>query len=288
MIAISQLEFKARQFSHVALAGGGNRCWWQAGFLDIFLSQVTAKPRQLIGASAGAAIATAVVTNRVRQSLEAASLRFEQTARNFEWRWLLRGERPFAMPRIYPEWIQTFLSASEWPLFKSSPIKVDVVITRPLSGLPVSFSTLLALGLYATEKFWLKNFHTRLPHWLGLRAEHLDLSQAKDLETAHAYLLATAAAVPITPVHRVHDRPALDGGFYDSVPLPKDRQCDQYTLVLLTRHHPSKPNVFELDRRIYVQPSAPVAAKNFDCTDGVSIRSTYLQGQQDARVLLGC
>ena len=288
MIAISQLEFKARHFSHVALAGGGNRCWWQAGFLDVFLSQVATKPKQLIGASAGAAIATAVVTDRVRQSLEAAAQKFEETTRNFEWRLLARGERPFAMPRIYPEWIKSFLSASDWPLFKSNPIKVDVVITRPLPGLPVSLSTLLALGLYTTEKFWLKNFHPRLPHWMGLRAEHLDLSGAKDLETAHAYLLATAAAVPITPVHRVHDRPALDGGFYDSVPLPKDRQHDEHTLVLLTRHQASKPHVFELGRRIYVQPSATVAAKNFDCTDGVSIRSTYLQGKQDAQALFGC
>lgn len=149
-------------------------------------------------------------------------------------------------------------------------------------------STLLALGLYSTEKFWLKNFHSRLPHWLGLRAEYLELTAAKDLDTAQGYLLASAAAVPITPVRRVHGRPALDGGFYDSVPLPKDRKSDEHTLVLLTRHNPANPHIFELDKRIYVQPSAPVAATNFDCTDGVAIRDTYRQGQQDARVLFGC
>jgi len=288
MIALTSLDLKARQFSHFALAGGGNRCWWQAGFLEVLLDQARVKPERLVGASAGAAIATALITQRVRQALEAASEKFGQTARNVDWRLLLRGQRPFAMPRIYPEWIQTFLGPDQWPIFKKSASKIDVVITRPLPGIPLTLSTLLALGLYSTEKFWLKNFHSRLPHCLGLRAEYLDLTGADDLQTAHIYLLASAAAVPITPAHRVHGRPALDGGFYDSVPLPQNRENDEHTLVLLTRHNPRNPNIFELNQRVYVQPSSPVDASNFDCTDGIPIQKTYLQGQREACALLAC
>jgi len=58
---------------------------------------------------------------------------------------------------------------------------------------------LLALGLYASEKFWLKNFHARLPHHLGFRAEYLDLTQSAKLADARTLLMASAAAVPITP-----------------------------------------------------------------------------------------
>ena len=130
------------------------------------------------------------------------------------------------MPRIYPDWIASFLDASDLEQLKKNKLKIDIVITRPIPYLPLTISTLLALILYSSEKYWLKNFHARLPHHLGFRAEYLDLAQSANLAEAHKLLLASGAAVPITPVHHVNGRAALDGGFYDSIPLPQDRQSD--------------------------------------------------------------
>jgi hypothetical protein len=213
--------------------------------------------------------------------------RFAVTPRNFEWRELFKGRRPFMLPRIYPDWIHSFLQGDDLEKLKSGLRQVEVVITRPLRFLPPTLSTLLALLLYSTEKLWLKNLHGRLPHRLGFRAEYFDLRACPDLDAARTLLQASAAAVPITPTHRVHGRAALDGGFYDSVPLPQDRAHDPHTLVLLTRHRPRLPQMFEHEHRVYIQPLHAVPAVNMDCTSPGNVQRTFEQGRDEALRLLG-
>ena len=287
MQAITREQFLAGTYHHVTFAGGGNRCWWQAGLLEALAQHACWQPQRLIGVSAGAGIATAFATGRLRESLAAAVERFSQTPRNIEWRDLLKGRRPFMLPRIYPDWIASFLDPSDFARLKQGSLKVDVVITRPIRFLPVVLSTSLALTLYASEKFWLKNFHARLPHRLGFRAEYLELNEGADLDEARTWLLASAAAVPITPTHLVHGRTALDGGFYDSVPLPREGSAGAHTLVLLTRHRPDLPQIFTYGQRVYLQPARAVAAINMDCTSPANVQSTYDQGRREAEQLLG-
>lgn len=112
------------------------------------------------------------------------------------------------------------------------------------------------------------------------------LASRSSLHDAHTLLLASGAAVPITPTHRIGGRPALDGGFYDSVPLPPAPAAEGDTLILLTRHRPELPRIFLHECRIYLQPTRPVAAINMDCTNPGSVRQTYDQGRQEATELL--
>lgn len=232
-------------------------------------------------------VATAFATGRTQEALAAAVERFNATTRNFEWRELLKDQRLFMMPRIYPLWIGSFLNSAALEQLKKTNLKIEVVITRPTPYLPLMLSTLLALGLYANEKFWLKNFHAYLPHQLGFRAEYLDLAQSANLADARTLLLASAAAAPITPIHRVRGRAALDGGFYDSIPLPQTRQGDRETLVLLTRHRADLPPMFTHQQRMYLQPAQKVAAINMDGTSGSNVQLTYDQGRSEALTLIG-
>jgi predicted acylesterase/phospholipase RssA len=287
MQAINREDFLSRNFEHIVFSGGGNRCWWQAGMVEVLSQLPCWNARQLFGASAGAGIATAFATGKIHNSLHAAITRFDATPRNVEWRDLLKGKRPFMLPRIYPEWITTFLEAPDLARLRSLNLRVQVAITRPIPLLPLSLSTLVALTLYATEKYWMKTFHSRLPHKVGLRAEYHDIGESLHIDDARSLLLASGAAVPITPIHRVNGRPALDGGFYDNQPLPQDRNADASTLVLLTRHNPAQPTMFEYDKRVYLQPTSPVAAINMDCTSGDNVRKTYEQGRREAESLAG-
>ncbi|MFM2274181.1 MAG: hypothetical protein RL211_53, partial [Pseudomonadota bacterium] len=264
MTAISPSDFLARTFHTVVFAGGGNRCWWQAGAVERLCEQANWQAKRLIGVSAGAGIATAFATGRLQESLRAAVERFNNTPKNIVWRDLLKGKRPFVLPRIYPDWIESFLQAADLQKLQRGTLKVDVAITRPIPFLPVTLSTAVALALYSTEKFWLKTFHGRLPHWVGLRPEYHDLTDCPQLDDARSLLLASAAAVPITPTHKVNGRAALDGGFYDNVPLPQDRADDAGTLVLLTRHRADLPQAFHFQGRTYLQPSRVVDATNMD------------------------
>jgi predicted acylesterase/phospholipase RssA len=283
---LSAPDFLKRSYQNIVFAGGGNRCWWQAGVVEALSQHACWQAKRLVGASAGAGIATAFATGRIQNSLTNAIERFNATPRNIEWRNLLNGKRPFVLPSIYPDWIGSFLDAADLAKLKLQQLKVEVVITRPIAYLPLTLSTLVALALYSSEKYWLKNFHARLPHYLGLRAEYLDLARSANLDEARTLLLASAAAVPITPLHRVNGRAALDGGFYDSVPLPQDRADDASTLVLLTRHRPDLPQIFMHKLRVYLQPLRAVAATNMDCTSGTNVRLTHQQGQQEALRLM--
>ena len=281
--AISPYEFFNQNFHTVVFAGGGNRCWWQAGVVNLLEEHSCWRPKRLIGVSAGAAIATAYATGRIPEALQSAVKHFSETRQNIVWSDLLKGKRPFVLPRIYPEWIKSFLKAADLKNLKNTDLKLDVAITRPIKHLPVTVSTLIALALYSTEKFWLKTFHGRLPHLVGLRPEYHDLTGCNSLEDAHSLLLASAAAVPITPTHMVDGRPALDGGFYDNVPIPQSREEDTNTLVLLTRHRPELPQAFYLEGRIYFQPSRAVDATNMDCTSSMNVQNTFNQGSEDLK-----
>jgi predicted acylesterase/phospholipase RssA len=286
LLALTPQDLLSRSFHNIVFAGGGNRCWWQAGLVEALSQHACWQAKRLVGVSAGAGIATAFATGRIQNSLLNAIKRFDATPRNIEWGNLLKGKRPFVLPNIYPDWIASFLDAADLAKLKRQQLKVEVAITRPIPYLPLTLSTLVALALYSSEKYWLKGFHARLPHTLGFRAQYLDLTRSADLSEARTLLLASGAAVPITPMHQVQGRAALDGGFYDSVPLPLDRAEDANTLVLLTRHRPDLPQIFMQHLRVYLQPSKAVAAINMDCTSGTNVRLTYDQGQQEAMRLM--
>jgi len=279
-------DFFQRSYRNIVFSGGGNRCWWQAGMVDVLSRHSCWRAERLIGASAGAGIATAFATGRIQEALAAAVARFKSTPRNIEWRELLKGKRPFMLPRIYSDWISSFLDAADLVKLKQKNIKVEVAVTRPIPYLPLTLSTWLALALYSTEKFWLKNFHARLPHYFGFRAEHIDLADSADIGEACTLLLASAAAVPLTPVYRVNGKPALDGGFYDSVPLPAGGTENASTLILLTRHRPTQPRIFNYQGRVYLQPAQAVPATNMDCTNSDNVWMTYEQGKREALDLL--
>ena len=113
LAANSASEFLARTFHTAVFAGGGNRCWWQAGAVERLRDQANWQVKRLIGVSAGAGIATAFATGRLQESLHAAVERFNNTPKNIVWLDLLKGKRPFVLPRIYPDWIESFLQAAD-------------------------------------------------------------------------------------------------------------------------------------------------------------------------------
>ena len=287
--ALSARQVLAAPVEDVVFAGGGNRCWWQAGLVEALSTHPNWQPRRYTGASAGAGIATAAAAGTLRQALAAAVARFNATPRNVEWTQLLKGQRPFALPRIYPDWLHSFLQTADWERLRAKPLQVQVAITRPVRGLPLALSSALALTLYATEKFWLKRFHAPVPHRLGFRTEHWNLADRPTLADAHGLLQASAACVPITPVARVDGRPALDGGFYDALPLPLTRLPGPRdtpagpTLVLMTRHRPDLPTCFAHNGRVYWQPTRRTDASSFDCTSGSAVQATFAHGQADAQ-----
>jgi len=88
--------------STLALAGGGNRCWWQAGAISRRLEAGWPLPKQWVGTSAGAAIAAACLTTGPGAALAACRELYGQTNRIFDWRGMRRGRLKFAHQSVYP------------------------------------------------------------------------------------------------------------------------------------------------------------------------------------------
>ncbi len=286
MLALTPAQLLARRYSHAVFAGGGNRCWWQAGLVEVLAGHPCWQVVHVVGASAGAGIAAAFATGRLREALDDAATRFDRTPANVQWRELLRGRRPFPLPAIYRDWVASFVDAAGHARLRAAAPRVEVAVTRVARWLPHALGASIALGLYATERFWLKNFHDPFPRRFGLRPQYLDLTHSRDADEACHWLAASAAAVPIAPSVHLDGRPALDGGFYDNVPLPLDAASHASTLVLLNHHQPALPRAFELGGRVYLQPARPVAADKLDCTRGDTVRLTFDQGGREAAALL--
>jgi predicted acylesterase/phospholipase RssA len=101
MKTLSLEAFRSKQFETVVFAGGGNRCWWQAGLVEGLSGSALWTPTTFVGASAGAGIAVAAVTHKLRASLAAAVERFSRTPANVDWSSLLKGQRPFSARPIF-------------------------------------------------------------------------------------------------------------------------------------------------------------------------------------------
>jgi predicted patatin/cPLA2 family phospholipase len=268
----------------LVFAGGGNRCWWQAGAVTHWLEQGWQLPAQLFGTSAGAAVATAFLTTGVQTALEACQQLFAANARMFEWKHLLRLRVRFAHRHIYPQWLASFLNAEHFERLRESSSRLSVAVTRPVRLLGLTGSVATATLAYLAEKFLANRIHPRLPRWLGLRQDLLDLHACTSVDEALTLLVAAAAAQPFIPARRIAGRAAFDGGYTDNAPLPLQQETERAgTLVLLTRHYPKLPTLFRVDSRYYCQPSRRIPVSMLDCTPRATIHDAFALGEQDAR-----
>ena len=98
---ISPVRINLNAIDTLVMAGGGNRCWWQAGLMNTWLSQEWQLPRRIIATSAGAAIATAFFTTGVQHALDACKNLYACNSQVFDWKALASLGIKFAHQHIY-------------------------------------------------------------------------------------------------------------------------------------------------------------------------------------------
>jgi predicted acylesterase/phospholipase RssA len=268
----------------LVFAGGGNRCWWQAGVVAHALEQGWKLPPALCGTSGGAAVATSLLTTGVHAALAACQRLYAQNARMLEWRHLWRLRLRFAHRHIYPAWVASFLNTEQFERLRQSSSRLSVAVTRPARMLGLSGSVATATLAYLIDKFVANRIHPRLPKMLGLRQDMLDLHACSDAGEALTLLVAAAAAQPFIPARHVAGRVAFDGGYIDNAPIPTQHDIERAgTLILLTRHYPKLPALFCGDERYYWQPSRRIPVSMLDCTPRATVQEAFDMGEDDAR-----
>lgn len=145
-------ESEWARLSTLALAGGGNRCWWQAGAICRLLEAGWALPRYWVGTSAGAAIAMASLTTGPKVALAACRKLYGETSRVFDWHGLRRGRLRFAHQSVYPAWLDSFVNESSFNELRVGGVSLHVAVTRPSRFLGVKVSVALGTLAYIIDK----------------------------------------------------------------------------------------------------------------------------------------
>lgn len=275
-------ELNLGQVDTLVLAGGGNRCWWQAGVLRQLLDANKRLPMQWVGTSAGAAVAASFLAGSADKALQACLRLFADNPTIFDWSGLLTCRLRFAHQQIYPKWVEAFLNAGTFATLRDVPMRLTVAVTRPARYLGTGGSVAVGTLAYLVDKYLWNSIHPRLPAMLGLRQEFIRLSDCADVATAQSILVAAASAPPFMSAPRVGGRYAIDGGYTDNAPIPPTPdQASSNTLVLLTRHYPKLPPLFNWLGRSYWQPSQRIPVSTWDCTPKTTVREAYALGLQD-------
>ena len=98
-------------YDAVVFAGGGCRCFWQAGFWSAAAPALGLAPSVVGGVSAGAALACTVFAGVIDQVLENFTRRVAANPRNLYPEKILRGDAVFPHEEIYRSTILECLGA---------------------------------------------------------------------------------------------------------------------------------------------------------------------------------
>lgn len=268
----------------LAFAGGGNRCWWQGGLVEQLMAHGWRLPRQLVGTSAGAAVAAACLSAGPVAALDACRQLYADNKQLWDWRGLKRFQLKFAHQHIYPAWVESFVTPEHFDAIRRSGSELLVAVTHPARWLGLKGSVAAASVAYLLDKKMLHSIHPRLPGFLGLRQGFFKLSQCSSALDARTLLQGAAAALPFMPAQRVAGRWAMDGGYTDNAPLPTQTPAEKAsTLVLLTRHYPQLPTLFQWRGRSYWQPSQKIPVSTWDCRPTTTVREAFELGRADAK-----
>src|SRR6266702_2500767 len=275
-------------FDQVVFAGGGNRCWWQAGFWDVVQPQLKLRPRVITSISAGAATACMLYMNRSERVMDYYAHVLRDNSKNAYWgNLLLRGESVFPHYRIYRQALLDIYGA-EFPSLQNAP-EIRIGVSHVPRWLGARSAVAAGLIAYNIEKYIRKTLHPTLGQSLGFHPEFVRAQDCTSVEELADLILQSSCTPPFTPVLRRNGRPVLDGGMVDNVPVGALDPAPGNVLVMVTRIYP-RPQMFVVphgtQQRVYVQPSRKVPISSWDYTRPSQMQHAYNLGRVDGEQFL--
>ena len=260
----------ASPFDAVVFAGGGCRCFWQAGFWSVARPALELEPRVVAGVSAGAAFACAALAGNSERVVADFKRRSAANARNVYPRNVLGSEPVFPHERMYRGTIVENIDHTMFERLLGGP-ELRVLIARPPSWLGAR--TGLAVGIVAAllnERE--RRVHARWGNHFGFQSEVVSAQSCRSKGELVDLILHSSCAPPVVPLYRRGCRIVLDGGLLDNAPVSLVGRS-RSTLVLLTRHY-AEGKVPSVPGRTYVQPSRPVPISKWDYTSPHLVQET--------------
>ncbi len=276
-------------FEQVVFAGGGNRCWWQAGFWDVAAPAIGLQPRVIAGVSAGAATACMLYANDSRTTMDYYRDVLRHNRRNAYWGNLFRragdpanphAARVFPHAAIYRRALTDLLGGERFAKLRRDAPELRIVYARLPRGLGPRAALIVGMLAYNVEKHWKQSLHPTFGRRVGFAFEMARVQDCADIDDLVSLITASSCTPPFTPIEHRDGRPTLDGGMVDNVPVDAV-DAGPSTLVLLTRRYRNRADTFPHAGRLYVQPSTPVPVSAWDYTNPSALQATYDQGRRD-------
>ena len=272
---------KLTSFESVVFAGGGCRCFWQAGFWSV-VSEGLSEPKVVLGVSAGSAFACTALLHRGQEVLSSFKRRVERNERNFYPSELMEGRTAFPHESIYRETIQEIVQDADFKRLKWGP-DVRILLARPPAYFDGRSGFVLGGIAYMLDRYDPRG-DSRWGYKLGFDHEVVSIRDLTNRDELVDLIMHSSCTPPLLPIYRRGDRIVLDGGVVDNAPadlVPESKS----TLVLLTRHQ-SADRIPEVKGRTYVWPSSPIPVEKWDYTSPERIQQTFDLGCRDGEAFL--
>ncbi|SEK56842.1 patatin-like phospholipase family protein [Roseivivax marinus] len=268
-----------RSPDQMVFSGGGLRCFWQGGFLEVVAKEHKFAPKRVTGVSGGALSAVGFLSGRESALYEEMCAAFRSQETNHNAHSLFDEKDGGLTPHqeIYCSVVEKVIDAEAERIIADGPQLQILIAHPPASKAPATTGAAMALA-YQSELYIKSSPHFGWAEKMGLTSTLVDANQAaRDGKLVH--LICSAATIP--PVFKPpnwDDKPVIDGGMADQAPMPDPDEGE--TMILLTREYRNLPND---PRRTYIEPSKETPADKIDFTDPEKLGLTWRQGEADGR-----
>ena len=267
------------QFEQMVFGGGGTRCFWQGGFLNVVRDRLRSEPLRVCGVSGGALAAAAYISRRGHQLLESMCEAFAAEDHNVTWHDLVDDSGITPHQRVFRAMVTDVIGAHAMAAVADGPA-FQVLLAVPRWGSSRA-ATLLPTMLYELDLHLRSTPHLRWAEACGLKSVLVDAREVARQGRLADLICAAAAVPPFFDPPRWDGNPVVDAGMIDQAPSPCPDQGT--TLILLTRRYRRVPNSPD---RIYVRPSRETPADKLDFTDPLKLRRTWQLGESDGEKML--
>src|SRR6056297_1251882 len=271
-------------FSTVVFAGGGNRCLWQVGFWSVAAPELQIQPETVAGVSAGASMACLILSGRTDETFNYFIERTSANKKNTYFSNIFRGKPVFPHEGMYRDGLSFGITNETLKTIHEGP-DIRILMSHPPAWSGPRLATLLGLGAYSIEKIMKNPVHPELASRLGFTPEIVRARDCKTPEELIDTLLQSSCTPPFTPLCYRNDKPVLDGGLIDNVPVKAIDEGNDSVLVLLTRQYPME-NIPATGNRVYVQPSVPIRISKWDYTNPAGMQDAYDLGKKDGEMFV--
>ena len=265
------------QYENVVFAGGGNRCFWQAGFWSVAADALDLRPQRVRAVSAGAAIACTLFSGNFNAGFEQYKRALAANDSNFRLGNLLRDEPVFPHGNMYRAAILASIDGPGLRRMQQGP-EISVLVACPPDWASPGLALLLGMIAGGVDEWGNECVHSNFGSRIGFRPMFISVRECATPDSLADLIIASSCIPPLTPQAVRNGICLLDGGVVSTVPIEGLTEDQGQTLVLLTRRFVALPSV---PGRTYVQPSQAIPANAWDYTDEAAVQLTFDLGRRD-------